>query len=554
MSRLPPPRPRPTRRQTLLAVCPKKGIIVETVTYNLIADCTLTGPLEIKTSQTSSITLTINGGGRTISNTSFLGNTGLYYLHSFLVVDDDGEETVQNVDNERSPDVKVVIKNVTFDGSDLRFRRPPRLQPDNVVRRSAIGAGILVDGALTMENVTFTRGGAMWVRVKGTASLKNVLFENSKIFNWGMSSTVKGVLHVGKTGSATLNNAVFRDIETSVIAIEKGGSLSASGCLSFTRVLTHKVHHSGLHSGLGSWSDSSSGACGDIEIGNKGKAVVAYSYTTLPCKLPKNAVISENTVYTLTQDCVCFQRLVVSPGVTVTINGNGKRIVGCEDFQFHFSSRTYGPMFVIGGDGAHLKITNATLVGIRVRNMGGNFTFGNSILRDTSPTPILNYGWAYFVDSLFENNRGYVNSQGKGDGEGTVYYAHAHYGLGRALFTDNVFRNNFPPGDSEAFATGEGASIVLCGENVREGGSEVQLPSFIVEQGNATFGCPDHEPSPGTPSALVECAPERTNLPENKMMGAIGIIIHKQKCPPIIEIWEVFAQQPGTIRPQSEPE
>ena len=274
-----------------------------------------------------------------------------------------------------------------------------------------------------------------------------MLFEDSKIANWGLSPTIKGILHVSKTGSATLNNAVFRDIETSVIAIEKGGRLTTTGCLSFIRVLTHKVHHSGLHSGLGTWSDSSSGACGDIDIGNNGKAVVTYSYTTLPCGLPKNAVIGENRVYTLTSDCVCFQRLVVGPGVTVTINGNGKRIVGCADFQYHFTSRVYGPIFVIGGDLAHLKIINAKLYGIRVRNMGGNFTLGNSVIADTSPTPILNFGWAYIHDSLFENNTGFD------DGEGKVYYAHGWFGMGRALFRDNVFRNNGPD-EIEAYTSG----------------------------------------------------------------------------------------------------
>lgn len=206
----------------------------------------MTGTLEIKTSQTSSIRLEINGGNgnHTITSTSYVEPNIGTYLYNFLHVDDDGERTLQNVDNGRSPNVKVIIKNVTFDGNNLLFRRPWRTQsPPSFEARSAIGAGILVDGVLEMENVTFINGNGIWVRAKGTATLKNVLFENSKIFNWGLSSTVKGVLHLGNTGSATLNNAVFRDIETSVIAIEKGGSLSASGCLSFIRVLTHKVHH-----------------------------------------------------------------------------------------------------------------------------------------------------------------------------------------------------------------------------------------------------------------------------------------------------------------------
>ena len=210
-----------------------------------------------------------------------------------------------------------------------------------------------------MENVTFTRGNGIWVRAKGTASLKNVLFEDSRVSNFGFSSTIKGILHVAKSASVTLNNAVFRHLERVVIAIEKGGSLSTTGCLSFIRVLTHKAHHSGVYSGLGTWSNSSSGACSGA-IGNGGQAVVSYSPELMPCGLPASGTIEGTVVYTLNQDCVCMNTVNIAAGARVTINGNDKRIEGCSGSDAHF---------LIGN--ARLTINNANIYGVRVRNYGG---------------------------------------------------------------------------------------------------------------------------------------------------------------------------------------
>ena len=162
----------PTNPTTAACGLPAQGTIVASVTYTLTANCTQTRWLEIKTAETPNITLTINGGGFTITNMTDCCEYNSSYNNNFLLVDDQGELTVQNVDNGRSPNVKVIIKNVTFDGNNKKFRRPRRLQPDGVIRNSATGAGILVDGALEMENVTFTRGDGMWLRVKGTASLE----------------------------------------------------------------------------------------------------------------------------------------------------------------------------------------------------------------------------------------------------------------------------------------------------------------------------------------------------------------------------------------------
>ena len=94
---------------------PKKGVIVATVTYTLTANCTQTGPLEIKTAETTNnITLTINGSNNTIS-------IGDNERMNFLIVDDQGVWTPFNNDDTTSPNVKIIIKNVTFDGNGRSF-------------------------------------------------------------------------------------------------------------------------------------------------------------------------------------------------------------------------------------------------------------------------------------------------------------------------------------------------------------------------------------------------------------------------------------------------
>ena len=144
---------------------PKSGTIVESVTYTLTADCTQTGTLDIKTANTPSVTLTINGAGFTVSN-----GTGKNWGMSFLIVDDQGGDTIFNKDSTASPNVKVIIKNVTFDGKGWLFKRHIRQgeRDDGTTWLYLGGAGswISAEGTLEMENVTFTNGRDSWLRVE----------------------------------------------------------------------------------------------------------------------------------------------------------------------------------------------------------------------------------------------------------------------------------------------------------------------------------------------------------------------------------------------------
>ena len=550
----PVPPSNPTR-----AACglPDYGTIVESVTYTLIGNCTQRGYLEIKTAETPDIELTINGAGFTIENGISVDN-----VVSFLLVDDQGSETVYNTDTTASPNIKVVIKNVTFDGNGYWFREQKYQGESNGnvwFYRAGIGSWILAEGTLEMENVTFTEGNGKWLDIQGNATLKNVLFEDSKVWSYGISDTVKGALYVTKTGNVTLNNAVFRDIERSVISVEKGGRLSTTGCLSFIRNITHNVHHSGLNSGMGTWTDSSTGACNnDRKIGNNDQAVVGYSPKKLPCGLPEDAVIDEDTDYTLDEDCICLKKLTVATGVKVSINANGYRIQGCAGPQYYVGEgRTpFFASFVVGGN-AHLTITDANIYGVHLYNYGGYLTVGNSMIAETSPTPLQNHGAALVYKTTFQDNQGYSNINWN---RGSVYWATNIFRMGHAFFRDNVFRRN-SRAKADLITKGGGTRITFCGDNVRDNAppegdvpvaTPIWLPLLMAFDGGVFLnGCepPDPTPPPGPgPGIGGGCRPGQTHLPPNKMLGAIGFICHVEESPAAaIEIWEVLPDSTGNF-------
>ena len=512
---------------------PGENTIVESVVYTLKADCTQTGFLQIRTAETPNVRLEINGNGKTIFN------GGSSYKFNFLAVDDAGHWGDQlDPDQSESADVQVIIKNVTFDGNNKPFEPHRTCPPDRDCGWygwPGYGAGILAEGSITLENVTFKNGNGIWLLPKGTATLTNVLFEDNFIYNIGASPITKGILTVPGTGKVTLHNAMFRDNERVSVVIWKGGALTTTGCLSFVRVLTHKVHHSGVNSRLGTWSeaDQPPGPCTGDKIGNGDPVADGYTLPMLDCGMPSGGAIEGTHVYSLKKDCVCVSgKVKITAGASVTINGNGKRIVGCDGSSAGFQI----------GD-ADLTINNARLNGMRVHNYGGTFTLRNSRLTETSPkkTPIINYGWSYLLNNVFENN------VGDDDGEGNVYYSHGWFGIGKALFRDNVFRNNGPT-DVEAFAEGGSTAIYVCGENeIDRAAAAAALPPFLAVDGGGIFGCPG-PPPPATPQPPSGClgAGQHTGR-DRQPLGAIGLIYYLQGCPTSkeIEVWEVLPNSQG---------
>lgn len=506
-----------------------QNTIVESVVYTLKADCTQAGFLHIRTGETPNVRLEINGNGKTIFN------GGSRHLFNFLVVDDEGAWGDQlDPDQSESANVQVIIKNVTFDGNNKPFETHRTCPPDGDCgwhRWPGYGAGILAEGSLTMENVTFKNGNGIWLMPKGTATLTNVLFEDSYIHNVGASPNTKGILMVPGTGKVTLHNAMFRDNERASIAIWKGGRLTTTGCLSFVRVLTHIVHDSALDAGLGTWSDSSTGDCTGPKIGNGDPVADGYTLPMLDCDLPSSGAIEGTVVYSLKKDCVCVSgKVKVTAGASVTINGNGFQIVGCSGTSAGFQI----------GD-ADLTINSARLNGMRVHNYGGMFTLRNSRLTETSPgnTPIINYGWSYLLNNVFENN------VGDNIGEGNVYYSHGWFGIGKALFRDNTFRNNGPTA-VEAFTEGGGTAIYVCGENEFDrAAAAAALPPFLAVDGGGILGCPGPPPPPPAVPVKIVCVPGSVEQPTKRHLGAIGVMLYVEHCPLTVEIWEIQDNSQG---------
>ena len=112
------------------------------------------------------------------------------------------------------------------------------------------------------ERHLYSRAMTVWLRVEGTATLKNVLFENSKTRQelGPYPRPSKASLYVTKTGKRHAQQCRFpRSLSASVIAIEKGGSLSTTGCLSFIRTFIHNVRITAASTAdFGTWRESSS--------------------------------------------------------------------------------------------------------------------------------------------------------------------------------------------------------------------------------------------------------------------------------------------------------
>ena len=197
---------------------------------------------------------------------------------------------------------------------------------------------------------------------------------------------------------------------------------------------------------------------------------------------------------------------------SVTFNANGRQIVGCKETRSHNT-------ILIGG-GARLTINNARITRLRVRNYGGVVTVRDSVFSNIEGVALVNYGWAFVHNTIFDGNTG--------DSDSNVYWAHGHFGRGRALFQDNLFRNNGPV-EVEALSSGPSTRIYLCGENILEGLPEDDnaeaLAMFIAENGGSvSFSCPEPPPRP-THQPPSGCLTWHQTGRDKQPLGAIGPIL-----------------------------
>ena len=170
----------------------------------------------------------------------------------------------------------------------------------------------------------------MTLHESGRANLSNVLFDRNTTRNtkWDVNAAA---LDLEQPAVAVVTNAVFRGNRTGSAAVANritsgspsgsptSGSLTFNGCLSFSGNYPYNT------SGTGTIIDNSSGECSGT-LGNGGQ--VLPDPVAASCGLPTGGYLDHSATFTLRGNCTQSGALVVSEGVSITIEGHGHTIVG----------------------------------------------------------------------------------------------------------------------------------------------------------------------------------------------------------------------------------
>ena len=222
---------------------PLEGDLRQDTTYTLTANCQLTGSLQLQ----GSVSITIEGKGYTI--------TGRDQHEELFIVYDNATLTV---------------KNATLDGTGVR-------------------RGQVIDalGTLTLTDVTMRNAfRSPAVRLPGTGTFTNVLFEDNNALVYGGEKTASAI-HIHQVGTATVTNAVFRGNYGGggAVVIHKSGSdsgnLTTNGCLSFAGNVPYDIQNRAAAS---NWTQNHSGDCSGT-IGN-GHPANTSPPAMLSCGIP----------------------------------------------------------------------------------------------------------------------------------------------------------------------------------------------------------------------------------------------------------------------------
>ena len=288
---------------------------MQTVTYNLSADCELTSTLTV----TATASLTINGNGRTITPGSAI---------TLIEAVTSGSDTPT-----------VTLNRVTLDGKALDNN-----QPLNVDK--------LIADQVTFKN---NRDG-VWGKLNSANhnwSLTRVLFrDNHGLYLFGEKQA--SALDVSGSATLTLNNTAFERNLFGPAALHIVGSsatVTVSGCLTESANLPYFS--------IGSYTNSRSGSCTG-KVGNNDDLSIARAALT-GCGMPAQGEVRADAVYTLSANCHLTGALWIKEGVTVTINGNGRALLG--DWL--------NTVIWVGG-GGRLNIENLVSQGVRMHIIRGH--------------------------------------------------------------------------------------------------------------------------------------------------------------------------------------
>ncbi len=324
-----------------VAACglPAQGTIVASVTYTLTADCQLTGSIVA----TAAISVTINGGGHTISGGTFIllrgsGNT-------------------------------LNLNNLTIDGAR-------QTRTETVTAQT-----------LSASNTSFinSRGGPAIAALSSTR-LENVLLAGNSSSHYALGGNGSAV-HAGVNTSHVWNNVVMRRNfgNGGAISLQTGATLTTTGCLTLSGNIPYDVYDPNNN-----WTDSSTGPCSGT-IGNGGQAVIAPP-SLMTCGLPAPGVLDQSATYQLRGDCQLSGSLTISEDVDIHIVGNG----------FTLRSSVAGQQFFTAATSV-LRLENVAFAGVRIFHWG-DLRADRFRLSDTTGGAFLNVGAMRFSNALFENN------------------------------------------------------------------------------------------------------------------------------------------------------
>ena len=294
---------------------PAGGAIVQTVTYSLSADCELTSTLTVA----ATASLTINGNGHAITPGSAI---------TLIEAVTSGSDTPT-----------VTLNRVTLDGKTLDNNQP--LNVDKLIA----------------DQVTFMRNrDGVWGKLNSANhnwSLTRVLFrDNHGLYLFGEKQA--SALDISGSATLTLNNTAFERNLFGPAALHIVGSsatVTVSGCLTESANLPYFS--------IGSYTNNRANACTG-KVGNNHDLSIASASQTA-CGMPAQGEVRADAVYTLSANCRLTGALWIKEGVTVTIKGNGRALLG-----------DWSNTVIWVGGGGRLNIDNLVSQGVRMHIIRGH--------------------------------------------------------------------------------------------------------------------------------------------------------------------------------------
>ncbi|MDE2859534.1 MAG: hypothetical protein OXN94_16935 [Chloroflexota bacterium] len=447
-------------------------------------DCALTGTLQ---AGQGSITVTINGGGHSITGGAFI---------LFL-----GADMVLN------------LNSVTIDGGS-----------------QARTETLLVD-TLNANGVTFIRSRSGPAVNATNSNLTNVLLDSNFSSSYALGGNGSAV-HAGVNTTHVWENVVLRRNfgNGGAISLKTGATLTTSGCLTLSGNTPYDVYDPQI-----AWTDNSTGSCSGT-IGNGDQAVIPAP-ARMACGLPEPGVLDASATYTLRSDCQLDGVIIISEDVSIHIIGNGNTI-GSSLGIYHFRTAAT----------SSLRLENVELNGVRIFNWG-DLRADRLRMADTIGGIIFNLGEARFVNSLFEDNTTYAaNSRSvlltwsayqKGFTSFTdSAFRNNNGGLGvlqnaGATIEFNgcvLFEDNSPADYSGSITDNQDPD---CDAEIVNPVIPIAVPSPPKRSKPKTQQTPHNWHS----------RPSDCDIP----LGAIGLICRPRKQPPNLEVWRVIEKSEGVF-------